>query len=401
MGARPMGARSKRDAALEISRVQVRGWRMLPDIVSSTREASSRPIQVLHVVESLGGGVATALESYIRNTPRQAHTVLAWRRDGAQTGDALDRLATTMLPLPAGRIAQLRAVRHHVARLRPDVIHAHSSYAGLYVRLLRRPGRSLVYTPHGFSFERRDIPVALRGLFWLIEAALSFRGACVAAVGPREARLAERLPGHQLVMYVPNVVDHLQPASSIRLASSPPGDNGENVGRLRVAALGRITAQKSPGFFRSAARLSRERRLPVDWIWVGGGDFEDERALREAGVLVTGWLSRPAALGWLSTVDAYVHTAAWEGAPLSVLEAATLDLPILARRSPALEALGVEPLHENPESLVAAVAGLLDGQRREQLRARSRSLLQKHRPDSQRRTLEQLYATAGHAAVRT
>jgi hypothetical protein len=72
------------------------------------------------------------------------HTVLAWRRDGAHTGDALDRLAAAMLALPPGRLAQLRSVRRPVARLRPDVIHAHSSYAGLYVRLLRRPGRSLV-----------------------------------------------------------------------------------------------------------------------------------------------------------------------------------------------------------------------------------------------------------------
>src|SRR5512132_42962 len=366
--------------------------RMLPAIEASAQEQSGRPLQILHVVESLGSGVATALEGYIRNTPGHVHTVLAWRRDGAHTGDALDRLAAAMLALPPGRLAQLSAVRRHVARLRPDVIHAHSSYAGFYVRLLRRPGRSLVYTPHGFSFERRDVSAALRGIFWLAEALLSLRGACVAAVGPREARLAERLPGRQLVRYVPNAVRDLQ------LASTPGGVRGDGAGRLRAAALGRITAAKDPDFFRSAASLARERGLPIDWLWVGGGDHADEELLREAGVLVTGWVSRPMALAWLSTADMYVHTAAWEGAPLSVLEAAALDLPILARRSSALEALGLEPLYDTPDALAAAMEGLLDEQQRGRLRARSQRLFERHGPDAQRRTLEQLYAMAAQAA---
>jgi glycosyltransferase involved in cell wall biosynthesis len=365
---------------------------MVPAIEGPALEQSDRSLQVLHVVESLGSGVATALEGYIRNTPGHVHTVLAWRRDGAHTGDALHRLAAAVLALPPGRLAQLRSVRRHVARLRPDVIHAHSSYAGLYVRLLWRPGRSLVYTPHSFSFERRDVSAALRGVFWLIEALLSLRGACVAAVGPREARLAERLPGRQLVQYVPNVADDLQ------LSGSPPSRRTRETGRLRAAAMGRIAAQKGPGFFRSAASLSQRLGLPIEWMWVGGGDPQDEQALREAGVLVTGWSSRSAALGRLSTADVYVHTAGWEGAPMSVLEAAALDLPILARRSAALEALGLEPLYDTPEAIVAATQALLDERHREHLRTCSQRLLERHGKDAQRRTLEQVYAVAAQAA---
>ena len=365
---------------------------MMPTIEASAQEQCGRPLRILHVVESLGSGVTTALEGYIRNTPGHVHTVLAWRRDGAHTGDALHRLAAAVLTLPPGRLAQLRSVRRHVEELRPDVVHAHSSYAGFYVRLLRRrPGRSLVFTPHCFSFERRDVSAALRGVFWLIEALLSLRGACVAAVGPREARLAERLPGRQLVLYVPNVADDLQ------LTGSPPRRRTRETGRLRAAAMGRISAQKGPGFFGSAASLSQQLGLPIDWVWVGGGDPEDEQALREAGVQVTGWSSRSAALGWLSTADVYVHTAAWEGAPMSVLEAAALNLPILARRSAALEALGLEPLYDTPEAIVSATEALSDERHREHLRACSQRLLERHGRDAQRRTLEQVYAVAAEA----
>ena len=70
--------------------------------------------------------------------------VLGYRRPGAQTGDGLERLATRLLLLPEGRLAQIRTVRRWVRELVPDVIHAHSTYAGLYVRLfVRTPAASV------------------------------------------------------------------------------------------------------------------------------------------------------------------------------------------------------------------------------------------------------------------
>jgi glycosyltransferase involved in cell wall biosynthesis len=345
---------------------------------------------VLHVVESLGGGVTTAIEDYVHSTPGYVHVVLGWRRAGAQTGDDLGRLAAGVLHLPEGRVAQLAAVRYWIGRLRPDIVHAHSSYAGLYVRLgAPRWQRSLVYTPHSFSFERRDVPAPVRAAFWLAEAALSLRPGQVAAVGPREAELARRLPGRPLVTYVPNVVRRTHVPEVSAAASA-----GRH--RLRVATLGRILPQKDPDFFRRAVRHARD--LPVDWVWVGGGEPAAESALRAAGVRVTGWGSRSEALAALAEADIYVHTAAWEGSPVSLLEAAALGLPIVARRSRALEALGLPTLCDTPETLAAMVGGLRDERRRAELRADSERLLARHSPAAQRAALEQVYATALRAA---
>jgi glycosyltransferase involved in cell wall biosynthesis len=355
---------------------------------------SIRQRSILHVVESLGSGVATALEDYLRSTPEHVHTVLAWRRQGAQTGDQLARLAADVLPLPSGRLAQLRAVRRWVAALRPDVVHAHSSYAGLYVRLLpRRLAPAVVYTPHGFSFERRDVPAPVRAIFWLAEAALSLRGACVAAVGPREAELARRLPGRQPAVYVPNVIRLDEPVRppTVRERGAPP--------RLRLATLGRITPAKDPRFFRRLVLLGRERDLPLAWMWVGGGEAGAEQALRDVGVLVTGWSPRSVALGCLATADVYVHTAAWEGAPISVLEAAALGLPIVARRNPSLVALGMPSLFDTPEGLIEAIGSLLDRRRRAEVRAHSQLLLRQHQPEAQREALERAYAAALRAGA--
>jgi glycosyltransferase involved in cell wall biosynthesis len=353
-------------------------------------------LKILHVVEALGSGIATALEDYLRSTPGHAHTILGYRRPGAQTGDRLERLATRLLLLPEGRLAQIRTVRRWVRELRPDVIHAHSTYAGLYVRLfVRAPAATLIYTPHAYPFERRDIPAAQRGVYWLIEALLSLRGGCVAAVGPYEVELAERLPGKQVVVHLPNVVQSVRPAppASVQDRSAEGG--------LRLAMLGRISPQKGPNFFRRAVELSQALALPLRWIWVGGGKPADERALREAGAEVTGWLSRSQALGWLATADVYVHTAAWEGLPVSVLEAAALDLPIVARRIPALESLGLPLLCDSPEALVAALRPLVDERRRDALRAHSRLLAERHQPAAQRQALELAYSIGSATRART
>jgi glycosyltransferase involved in cell wall biosynthesis len=347
--------------------------------------SSGRPV-VLHVVESLGSGVTTAIEEYLRSTPGYGHVVLGWRRPEAQTGDDLGRLAAEVLALPKGRVAQLMEVRRQISRLRPDIVHAHSSFAGVYVRL-GAPGsqRSLVYTPHGFSFERRDVPAPVRAGFWLVEAALSLRGGQVAAVGPREAELARRLPGHPLVTYVPNVVRRVRSATA---GAVQPGGTGS----LRVATVGRISPQKDPDFLCRTARLTRG--LPIDWIWVGGGDPASESALRDAGIRVTGWTTRSQALAVLATADVYVHTAAWEGSPVSVLEAAALGLPVVARRTRALEALDLPALCGTPEALAEAIRGLRDERRRAELRAPCERLLERHSPEAQRAALEQVYATA-------
>src|SRR5262249_5718280 len=145
------------------------------------RDAGVRPV-VLHVTEAYGGGVATAVNEYISGLPEVRHVVLAFRRADAQIASDAD-VDAEFLPLPSGKLAQLRAVHRAIRTLRPDVVHAHSSYAGGYVRTARRTRRArIVYSPHCYPFERRDVPSPVRVAFWAAEAALSFRTDAVAAV---------------------------------------------------------------------------------------------------------------------------------------------------------------------------------------------------------------------------
>jgi glycosyltransferase involved in cell wall biosynthesis len=230
--------------------------------------------------------------------------------------------------------------------MRPDVVHAHSSIAGAWVRAFIK-GPRIVYSPHCFAFERRDTPGLIRASYLAAEYILARRPQVVAVVSEREAALARRLRTRAGVVYVPHSVPGRQDfAPADRVADDLPQDIAPVPSRLTVVTAGRIGPQKDPDYLlRVKAKVSEA--LNLDWLWVGEGDRQAHEKLRMGGVRVTGWLSRELALAVMSRASVYVHTAAWEGAPVVVAEAASLNVPVIARAIPAT-------VSELPTAMLAA-----------------------------------------------
>ena len=93
--------------------------------------------------------------------------------------------------------------------------------------------------------------------------------------------------------------------------------------------MGRIMAQRQP---EQVARILSAARDQADVLWVGGGrsDEPDAQVLEAAGIPVTGWCDRDQALARLAQATVYVHWTAWDGLPLSVLEAMARDVIVVA-----------------------------------------------------------------------
>ena len=136
--------------------------------------SAARPV-ILHVLESYGAGSARAAEGFAAATPEFRHVVLRHRRDGESVDGQAERAFDEVLDLPAAPLAAMRTIRRTVRRIVPRRIHAHSSYAGAYVRLALPRGvarRAVVYSPHCFAFERQDLPAPARAAFRVVERAL-------------------------------------------------------------------------------------------------------------------------------------------------------------------------------------------------------------------------------------
>lgn len=323
----------------------------MADPNSSLGIVASRRPSIIHVAESFASGTASAIGDFVRNYPEaQHHLVYSFRDEARLDIDELTYFATKT-ELPPGTIARVRFLRRLLRRTHGDaIVHAHSSMAGAYVRaaVRRTRRRPLVYTPHCYSFERLDVSWAVRQGFRMLEWLLSFNTSAYAACSPREAELSRWPVSSPRVVTVPNV----QPPGLPR-AGSPATDP-----TLRIVGNGRLGPQKDPRFFAEAFRAAAEVHGGLEAVWIGGGSDDDIDVLRAHGVDVTGWLPRGEALDVMAGCDLYLHTASWEGFPISIMEAAGMGLPVVARRRAYLHGVDLPVLLDRPEDLVTAITAL-------------------------------------------
>lgn len=304
---------------------------------------------ILHVTEAMGGGLEDAVHDFVRSAPQYRHALLFTRRGAFETSEHLPENLVEVIDAGRGFRSLHAAYGPVVQRLQPDVVHLHSAWAGLIGRTRSRgPKRApIVYSPHSYFFDRKDLLPPVRGLARLLERALSGRTDLTAAVSPFEAQTARRLGSASA--YIPNIA---------RLPRRLQWTGG---GTAEVLLVGRVTAQKDPDFLLQVLQHVQPLAPHARFTWIGSGDVRTEARLRSAGVRVTGWMPRAECLDLMAGADVYLHTAAWEGSPITLLEAAVLGTPIVARSIPALDSLGFDPQLRTPAAVAQALVHLLAG----------------------------------------
>jgi len=301
--------------------------------------------RVLHVVECYDAGVGRAVNRWIALAPRHEHHLL-W--EGLQSPAEVTGIASHRR-MPAGLSGRTRSVGERVDAIAPDVIVAHSSWAGVYARVTRT-NAPVIYVPHAYKFEDPAQPAILRAAYRWAEGILARRTSVTVALTPREEWLAHSLHRDAQTRRVPN-------ASTLRPTSEHPatGFDADDT----VAMIGRISAQKSPRYFLEVAGRVRAQRPRTRFVWAGDGDQALRRELEDAGIEVTGWLDGDALRSFLSRPFVYFHSAAYEGFPLSVLDAAAFEHPVVVRDIPPFEDLDIWQC-SSPADAAAAILSVLD-----------------------------------------
>lgn len=292
------------------------------------------PIHVLHLVEAFGAGTLTAISSLSQALQTGfRHTVVHGIRPETPSafthlfpvGTEFQTISISRAINPAKDFAAFLFFCRLLRRVQPDIVHCHSSKAGVVGRIAARfCSIPSVYTPHGYSFLRTNISRSARFFYKTVERACSHVGDAIAACGDEEYALALSLSGKRRVCRILNSVD------LAAFASVVPFDWGED--KPVVGICGRFSPQRNPElFFTLAERLSAQSR----WIWIGG----DEVVPHPPGVLLTGWLAPDAALARIAGLDIYIQTSLWEGLSYSILEAMALGKPVIAYDIPANRAI--------------------------------------------------------------
>ena len=334
-----------------------------------------RSLRVLHVTESFAAGTGVAITGFARGagTEGVASFLLAQDRGGGLLDELKERSPFEQATIVAPGLVRLwREIGPAVRAARPDIVHAHSSLAGVVVRLRMLAWRRVpvVYSPHCFAFERRDVSGLRRRLYRTTEAVLARLTAGFVCVSPHEAALARTLAPQVVVRFVAN---YFEPGPAVRATGVTPGADGT----LRLVSVGRISPQKDPAMFAEVVRGLHASGTEVEACWVGDGDDEGARqALVDAGVRITGWLPAGRVPEVLAAHSLYIHTASWEALPIAVMEAMRVGLVVLVRHNEAYTDLlpAGWQFHELPEA-VRMVDGFRDPARhRERLEDQDRIL---------------------------
>lgn len=293
-------------------------------------------VRICHVIEcgATGALEMVLLMAEIQRTQGHAVLIAYSPRAGTPAGlrarihpdVRLERLV--MRPIPLHIAGWCRRYARLLRRWNPDVLHFHGARAGFMGRLVagRRFGNRALYSPHCISLMHLDRSGIERALFRGLERLAN--GICnsiyVACCVP-EQRVIDKEIGATTALLENAVEDGLLS----RYAERTTGERE----RKRVVTCSRISAAKDPSLFADICGAVRAARPDIEFRWIGDGDAHRRKLLEDAGVRVTGWMSRSDALREVADGWIYLSTSAWEGLPVSVLEAILLKVPVLCRRA--------------------------------------------------------------------
>lgn len=287
-------------------------------------------MSIYHFTESLGGGVLTSVKNLTEvqvDSGYQVSLIFLRRTDTPGSADLLKMFpGVNVLEIgssgPMGFLKFLSYVIRTLISKRSAIFHAHSSWAGVLVRLVNLFIRTskCFYTPHGYAHLRTDISRISRFLFLTTEVVLNLTsGARVISCGPTEAKVATRLLSLKVIKSSNYLKDSFEKYVTVFPKSR---DNGE---RFKVATAGRITAQKGPERFLRALNYL-DHSVEVEWI----GSGTEGNLLSKNNVAISGWLKPEAVAKKLSELDALLITSDWEGLSMIGLEALSLGIPIIS-----------------------------------------------------------------------
>jgi glycosyltransferase involved in cell wall biosynthesis len=263
-----------------------------------------------------------------------------WDVDVATPGtspiiDALLDAGVTVHELPMERqpgtsdVAAARALRDLDRRRRYGLVHSHSSKAGALARVALPDRRRLLYTPHCFAFAAQfGRPRQL--LYRAIEQAAIPRTGAMVAVCDWEHREAERLWGADAL------IRHIEYGVRDCCDAVPDPELMMFKGDAPLAGMVSVLRpQKDPlALVRAAERLHSTGRLPGRVALIGNGESEgavrDEIERLGVGDEVRWFPFRGNVEPYLAALDLFVLPSLWEALPLSVLEAMSCGLPVIA-----------------------------------------------------------------------
>ena len=381
-------------------------------------ESAARRTRVLLVITrlELGGAQRVVLHTARKLDRKRFEVGLAWGpgdlldSEAAAIGD-LSLFEVPSLVRPVAPVSDLRALanlRRVIRAFRPDVVHTHSSKAGVLGRFAARREKvpAVVHTVHGFGFTPLQ-PPPMRLAYRTVEKALARWTDHFVTVSENDRRR-----GVELGLFPEKRATVIRAGIDLTAFGATSGGTAvrEKLGIPGevplVTQIGNFKPQKAPLDFVRVAAAVAAQSPETRFVMVGDGPLRPaaEEMARSLGVadrvVFCGWWDDVP--GLLATTTVSVLTSVHEGLPCSVVEALAAGVPVVATAvdgTPEVISPGVNG-YLAPVGDVGALAKhvsrlLNDPAERARMAAAARNGLQDFDRDFMVRQQEELYRCLG------
>lgn len=312
-------------------------------------DPQERPFRVIQLVEAALKGAGRHVLDVTEGLVARGHEVhLVYstaRADGAFTG-RLNALSGTsrliMVAVPMRREVTLRDafllkwLRHYLHQHGPfDIIHSHSSKAGLIGRLAAVGTSSRAfYTPHAFFTMQPGLGAISRAVATVVEVALARVCEKVITVSEFEYQhaLSLGIPAHRLTV-VPNGKNVILPAGAAGIRNKLRSTFGISGDIVTVGCVARLTAQKAIDHLLCVfGCLYRDLGDRVRLLIVGDGELRGALQAQCSALgldRVVCWLGEVPGEEALCAFDIFALPSDYEGLSYAVIEALAAGLAVV------------------------------------------------------------------------
>ena len=290
----------------------------------------SKP-KLLYVVEAMGGGVFTYIVELVNRLVDDFDIYVAYgirNQTPENYKEYFDPRVNMIFVKNFTRAININKdiqsffeIKKIAEQIKPDIVHLHSSKAGVIGRFLfTNSGVPVFYTPHGYSFLMQDRSEIKCFIYKTIEKICAKCNCTTVSCSYGENE--ETLKLTRRAVDIDNGID-IEKFNNLIAKAKKIHKLDTNDGRIKVFTLGRINYQKNPELFNEIAK-----KMPnVKFIWIGDGPLA--KLLTAPNIEITGWKSREEALSISMSCDIFILTSLWEGLPISLLEAMYMKKPVV------------------------------------------------------------------------
>lgn len=294
-------------------------------------------MKILHVGEYVNGGVATYLKTLLSGLQKyddiENYLLISEYKSQQDWENITKKVFYYKYKRSIANIfSAIKQIHAVIKDINPDIIHVHSTWAGLFVRLpylLKKRKAKIIYQSHGWSF-LMDTSKYKKNIYAFVEKILSIPTDKIINISNYEQNQAIKygLNKNKMIMIYNGVEDKVN-KSNLKL--------NWDKNKINLLFVGRLDRQKGLDLF-----LDVYNKIELDNIHlyvIGTSVLDNSLPKNTETVTYLGWVDNKDIDAYYQACDAVIMPSRWEGFGLVAIEAMKNSKPVIVSNRGALPEL--------------------------------------------------------------